>query len=138
VKFQQGSQTGLARPAERNERRRCAVSDIEKQLREYAGRWIKGGEGSLLIPQIGEGLLARMLLDACDEIERLMKLRNDDSRLYMKAISALSDSRDEIVRLTQKLAAAEARIKQLENRGILNMDDVVAQFYEGTKEVACE
>jgi len=30
-----------------------------------------------------------------------------------------------------RLAAAEARVKELESRGILNMDEVVNQFYEG-------
>jgi hypothetical protein len=44
------------------------VSDIDKSLREYAGRWINE---SLLIPQIGEGVLARMAIEACDEIESL-------------------------------------------------------------------
>jgi len=33
--------------------------------------------------------------------------------------------------LEAKLAAAEARVKELESRGILNMDEVVNQFYEG-------
>ena len=40
-------------------------------LREYAGRWIKEDQKALLIPQIGEGLLARMAIDACDEIDEL-------------------------------------------------------------------
>ena len=33
--------------------------------------------------------------------------------------------------LAERLAAAEARVKELESRGILNMDEVVNQFYEG-------
>jgi len=35
------------------------------------------------------------------------------------------------IELLQRLAAAEARVKELESRGILNMDEVVNQFYEG-------
>jgi len=39
--------------------------------------------------------------------------------------------RDFNTELQQRLAAAEARVKELESRGILNMDEVVNQFYEG-------
>jgi DNA repair exonuclease SbcCD ATPase subunit len=60
------------------------------------------------------------------EIERLTKLRKEDSRLYIKAISDLSDSRDEIARLTQRLAVAEAEIAKLNDecggRALIAMD----------------
>jgi uncharacterized protein YPO0396 len=52
-------------------------------------------------------------------------------RIYAGDIGSDAYKHQYVEWLQQRLAAAEARVKELESRGILNMDEVVNQFYEG-------
>ena len=52
-------------------------------------------------------------------------------RIYAGDVGSDAYKHQYVEWLQQRLAAAEARVKELESRGILNMDEVVNQFYEG-------
>lgn len=73
------------------------MTDLLKRLRSYnpPDRTVDG-----------QRQIAVDIHDAADEIDRLTKLRKEDARLYIKAISSLCDSRSEIERLTELLTEA--------------------------------